>query len=72
MVVSTASWLETLHALLGIGTGLWVSLCQRLDHFKHEQAEQYLLPLLCFSAVSAGRDFKLNKEKSRFMYATEH
>lgn len=58
-----ATWLETSQVLLGVGTGSQARLRQRLDRFRHEQAEQYLLPLLCFSAVSAGRDCNLGGEK---------
>lgn len=54
------------------GPDLWATLCQKLDHFRHEQAEKYLLPLLCFSAVPAGRDLKLKRKKKKlnFMYAS--
>ena len=50
-------------------------LCHKLGHFRHEQAEQYLLPLLRLSAVAMGRDCKLKKkrkqrEKLNFMYTT--
>lgn len=50
------------------GPDLWARLCQKLDHFRHEQAEKYLLPLLCFSAVPAGRDFKLKRKKKAKFY----
>lgn len=56
------------------GPDLWATLCQKLDHFRHEQAEKYLLPLLYLSAVPAGRDFKLKRrrreKKLNFMYAS--